>query len=60
MHGAINVKFPNNTSKWQMGFNSVVKGLSLASSSAPLKPIMNYGENENLFSCSHITVQQFY
>jgi hypothetical protein len=21
MHGPINVKFPNNTSKWQMGFN---------------------------------------
>jgi hypothetical protein len=30
MHGPINVKFPNNTSKWQMGFNSVFKGLSKA------------------------------
>ena len=27
MHGPINVKSPNNTSKWQMGFNSVFKGL---------------------------------
>jgi hypothetical protein len=27
MHGPINVKSPNNTSKWQMEFNSVFKGL---------------------------------
>jgi hypothetical protein len=27
MHGTMNVKFPNNTSKWQMGFNSAFKGL---------------------------------
>jgi hypothetical protein len=27
MHGPINVKSPINTSKWQMGFNSVFKGL---------------------------------
>jgi hypothetical protein len=27
MHGSINVKYPNNTSKWQMGFNSAFKGL---------------------------------
>ena len=27
MHGPINVKSPNNTSKWQMGFNSAFKGL---------------------------------
>jgi hypothetical protein len=27
MHGPINVKFPNNTSKWQMEFNSAFKGL---------------------------------
>jgi hypothetical protein len=26
MHGPINVKSPNNTSKWQMGFNSACKG----------------------------------
>ena len=29
MHGPINVKFPNNISKWQMGFNSAFKGLIL-------------------------------
>jgi hypothetical protein len=35
MHGTINVKSPNNISKWQMGFNSAFKGLNylLASSS---------------------------
>jgi hypothetical protein len=27
MHRPINVKSPNNTSKWQMGFNSAFKGL---------------------------------
>jgi hypothetical protein len=29
MQGPINVKSPNNTSKWQMGFNSAFKGLML-------------------------------
>jgi hypothetical protein len=29
MHGHINVKCPNNTSKWQMGFNSAFKWLSV-------------------------------
>jgi hypothetical protein len=28
MHGPINVKSPNNISKWQMGFNSAFKELS--------------------------------
>jgi hypothetical protein len=27
IHGPINVKSPNNISKWQMGFNSAFKGL---------------------------------
>jgi hypothetical protein len=27
MHGPINVKSPNNISKWQLGFNSAFKGL---------------------------------
>jgi hypothetical protein len=31
MHGPINVKSPNNTSKWKMGFNSAFKGLSRSS-----------------------------
>jgi hypothetical protein len=30
MHGSINFKSANITSKWQMGFNSAFKGLSLA------------------------------
>jgi hypothetical protein len=28
MHGPIKVKSSNNTSKWQMGFNSAFKGLN--------------------------------
>jgi hypothetical protein len=39
MHGPINVKSPNNTSKWQMGFNSAFKGLILAGLVAWLKDI---------------------
>jgi hypothetical protein len=27
MHVPINIKSPNNTSQWQMGFNSAFKGL---------------------------------
>jgi hypothetical protein len=30
MHGPINAKSPNNTSKWQMRFNSAFKGLTSA------------------------------
>jgi hypothetical protein len=29
MHGPINVKSPNNTSKWQIEFNTAFKGLKL-------------------------------
>ena len=29
MHVPINVKSPNNISKWQMGFNSAFKGLTV-------------------------------
>jgi hypothetical protein len=29
MHGPISLKYPNNISKWQMGFNSAFKGLKL-------------------------------
>jgi hypothetical protein len=31
MHGLINLKSPNNTSKWQTGFNSAFKGLNSGS-----------------------------
>jgi hypothetical protein len=36
MHEPINVKYPNNISKWQMGFNSAFKGLSVDISAAGL------------------------
>jgi hypothetical protein len=36
MHGPINVKSPNNTSKWQIGFNSAFKGLNLAKNASNL------------------------
>jgi hypothetical protein len=29
MHGPLNVKFPNNTSKWEMEFNSAFKGFNI-------------------------------
>jgi hypothetical protein len=41
MHGPINVKSPNNTSKWQMGFNSAFKGLNCISN-CPVENVMNY------------------
>jgi hypothetical protein len=46
MHGPINVKSPNNNSKWQMGFNSAFKGLKVTSGSAKLVWLLtaNYGE----------------
>jgi hypothetical protein len=34
MHGPINVKSPNNISKWQIGFNSAFEGLKLSHSSS--------------------------
>jgi len=50
MHGPMNVKSPNNTSKWQMGCNSAFKGLihfvyrddltSLTALNASLKTIL--------------------
>ena len=43
MHVPINVKSPNNASKWQMGFNSAFKGLSdLARYSLPVRSFMLY------------------
>ena len=33
MHGPINVKSPNNTSKWRMGFNSSIKRVKLCADS---------------------------
>jgi hypothetical protein len=36
MHVSINVKSPNNISKWQMGFNSAFKGLTCLPSLSPI------------------------
>jgi hypothetical protein len=38
MHGPINVNSPNNTSKWQMGFNSAFKGLTTRWSAVAREP----------------------
>jgi hypothetical protein len=39
MHGPINVRFPNNISKWQMGFNLASKGLIPTPSSDKLTEV---------------------
>jgi hypothetical protein len=43
MHLPINVKSPNNISKWKVGFNSAFKGLNL--SLLHLKQILGYSKN---------------
>jgi hypothetical protein len=35
MHGHINIKSPNNTRKWQMGFNTAIQGLKMNGASPP-------------------------
>jgi hypothetical protein len=42
MHEPINVKSPNNTSKWQMGFNSAFKGLTAQCLSVTGGNIINF------------------
>jgi len=59
MHRPINVKSPNNTSKWQMGFNSAFKGLSttLATITCPIliSRMKRTAEmNVGIFPCSKI------
>jgi hypothetical protein len=58
MHGAINVKSPNNISKWQMGFNSAFKGLkhtkNLAAGTLEIVRMLNHNKNNLL------TLQRFY
>jgi len=44
MHGPINVKSPNNISKWQMRFNSAFKGLTTS----------HFVSVSNLVSCTLI------
>jgi hypothetical protein len=49
MHGPINVKSPNNTSKWQVGFNSAFKGLRIGTNGEVLfdrtKPTAGCSDN---------------
>jgi hypothetical protein len=44
MLGPINVKSPNNTSKWQMGFNLAFKGL-ITFAKFILKDMLQNAEN---------------
>jgi hypothetical protein len=46
MHGTINVKSPNNISRWQMGFNSAFKGLIFIRLSLYLR------KNSNITICN--------
>jgi hypothetical protein len=48
MHGPINVKSPNNTSKWQMGFNSAFKGLNTIVNDEFYKGIQKLYDRANL------------
>jgi hypothetical protein len=59
MHGPINFESPNNTSKWQMGFNSAFKGLiemeqthlsRLLFSGFYVSPKFKIYENKSVFS----------
>jgi len=50
MLGPINVKSPNNISKWQMGFNSAFKGLKKAFVKENLKLFKNL-LNMTYFHC---------
>ena len=38
MHGPMRVKSPNNTSKWQMRFNSAFKGLIITNITTEIIP----------------------
>ena len=54
MHGPINVKSPNNTSKWQMGFNSAFKGLILPNIYWCKEPRIAETRSENRFRNWHL------
>jgi hypothetical protein len=55
MHGPINVKSPNNTSKWQVGFNSSFKVLILILLShsysvlGQAEPVRHMGDVKNVY-----------
>jgi hypothetical protein len=46
MHVPINVKSPNNVSKWQMGFNSAFKGLTVKKAGGKILAIHEMAEVE--------------
>jgi hypothetical protein len=50
MHVLINVKSPNNISKWQMGFNSAFKGLIVDRSDYPMTSVRRPQASHNLLS----------
>jgi hypothetical protein len=54
MHGPINVKSPNNTSSWQMGFNSAFKGLItlFIVAAKPVCSVSNSVTNNRCLWCS--------
>jgi hypothetical protein len=59
MHGPINVKFPNNTSKWQMGFNSAFKGLRITGGIRPVSYMPSWRTQEELYVIFLRFVQSF-
>jgi len=65
MHGPINVKSPNNTSKWQMGFNSAFKGLNRCQTTKyfallwTIKSINYYGVSVLLPSLTRMKIASF-
>jgi hypothetical protein len=54
MHGPINVKSPNNTSKWQMGFNSAFKGLRDGCTNGRYEIVRRV---ENIMECLRLAVK---
>ena len=54
MHGPINVKSPDNTSKWQMGFNSAFKGKGCIRKGSWARTL-----SQCLFTGTHIWEEKF-
>jgi hypothetical protein len=44
MHGPINVKSPNNITKWQMGLNSAFKGLMKIEKISGERRVINHND----------------
>jgi hypothetical protein len=58
MHGPINVKSPNNASKWQMGFNPAFKGLTLNSMAQFHTSVTLLKSRDLAWSSGRLTCQQ--